>query len=324
MKTRVIALEEHYLDAEVARHWKEGGPESRPGALRERLLDVAELRIREMDEAGIDVQVLSHSAPATQRLDAETAPRVAREANDRLLHVVQSSKGRFEAFACLPSANPKAAADELERAVTKLGFKGAMIHGLTNGKFIDERQFWPIFERAQALDVPIYVHPAVPHPAVVEAYYQDYLKAFPGLLTAAWGFTVETATQGIRLVLSGLFDEYPGLKIILGHLGEGLPFLLWRIDMALSRDRSNGSQGNRQTPFRETFRNHFWITTSGNFSTPALLCSVMEMGVDRILFSVDYPFVPNPPGVRWMEHVPLSTGDRDKILNGNAKKLLKL
>ncbi|HEY5898641.1 MAG TPA: amidohydrolase family protein [Burkholderiales bacterium] len=322
MKTQVIALEEHYLDVEVAKHWKEGGPEARPGALRDRLVDVAELRIKEMDEAGIDVQVLSHSAPATQRLDAETGPGVARAANDRLKHVVDASSGRFHGFASLPTANPKAAADELERAVTKLGFKGAMIHGLTwvdaQKLFIDDQRFWPIFERAQALDVPIYVHPAVPHPAVVEAYYKDYLKEFPGLLTAAWGFTVETATQGIRLVLSGVFEKYPGLKIILGHLGEGLPFLLWRIDMALAR------QGNRSTPFRETFRNHFWITTSGNFSDAALLCSVMELGVDRILFSVDYPFVPNPPGVRWMEHVPLSTEDRAKILNGNARKLLKL
>jgi predicted TIM-barrel fold metal-dependent hydrolase len=268
------------------------------------------------------VQVLSHSAPATQRLDAETGPGVARAANDRLKQVVDASGGRFQAFASLPTANPTAAADELERAVTRLGFKGAMIHGLTwvEGQklFIDDKRFWPIFERAQALDVPIYVHPAVPHPAVVEAYYKDYLKEFPGLLTAAWGFTVETATQGIRLVLSGVFDQYPGLKIILGHLGEGLPFLLWRIDMALAR------QGNRSTPFRETFRQHFWITTSGNFSDAALLCSVMELGVDRILFSVDYPFVLNPPGVRWMEHVPLSTEDRAKILSGNAKKLLKL
>jgi 2,3-dihydroxybenzoate decarboxylase len=117
------------------------------------------------------------------------------------------------------------------------------------------------------------------------------------------------------MVLSGVFDKYPNLKIILGHLGEGLPFLLWRIDMTFGR------QGNRTTPFRETFRRHFWITTSGNFSTPALLCSVMEMGVDRILFSVDYPYVPNPPGVRWMEDVPLSTEDREKILGGNAKRL---
>jgi 2,3-dihydroxybenzoate decarboxylase len=318
MKPQVIALEEHYLDPEVARHFKEGGPESRPGPLRERLEDVAALRLREMDEAGIDIQVLSHSAPATQRLDAETAVPVARQANDRLRDRVLASNGRFEAFAALPTANPKAAADELERAVTRLRFKGAMVHGLTNGQWFDDRQFWPIFERAQALDVPIYIHPAVPHPAVVDAYYRDYLKDFPGLLTAAWGFTVETATQGIRLVLSGVFEKYPRLKIIMGHLGESLPFSLWRIDMALQR------QGNRSTPFRDTFREHFWITTSGNFSTPALLCCVLEMGVDRILFSVDYPFVPNPPGVRWMDHVPLGPDDRAKILSGNAKRLLKI
>ena len=314
----IIALEEHYIDPEVGRHWKEGGPESRDAELRERLYDVAALRIREMDEVGIDLQVLSHSAPATQRLDADTAPTVARAANDRLRETVRGSNGRFEAFAVLPTANPRAAADELERAVTKLGFRGAMIHGLTNGKFIDGREFWPIFERAQALDVPIYIHPAVPHPAVVEAYYRDYLKDFPGLLNAAWGFTVETATQGIRLVLSGVFDEYPGLKIIMGHLGESLPFSAWRIDMALAR------QGNRKSAFRDTFRQHFWITTSGNFSTPALLCSMLEMGADRILFSVDYPFVPNPPGVRWMDQVPIAPEDREKILSGNAKKLLKL
>jgi 2,3-dihydroxybenzoate decarboxylase len=194
-----------------------------------------------------------------------------------------------------------------------------MLHGLTKeGQFLDHKRFWPIYERAQALDVPIYMHPAVPHKAVIDAYYRDYLEQFPGLMTAAWGFTVETATQGIRMVLSGVFEAYPRLKIILGHLGESLPFSLWRIDMVLSR------QGNRPTPFRDTFREHFWITTSGNFSTPALLCCVMEMGADRIMFSVDYPFVPNPPGVKWMETVPLGPEDRVKILNGNATKLLKL
>jgi 2,3-dihydroxybenzoate decarboxylase len=271
-----------------------------------------------MDEAGIDVQVLSHGAPATQRLDAETAIPAARKANDRLFETVKNSKGRFEGFAALPTADPNAAADELERAVARLGFKGAMIHGLSNGLWLDERRFWPIFERAQALDVPIYMHPAIPHPAVTEVYYKDYLKEFPGLLTAGWGFTVETATQAIRMVLSGMFEAYPRLKIILGHLGEGLPFSLWRIDMALQR------QGNRATAFRDTFREHFWITTSGNFSTPALLCSVMEMGADRILFSVDYPFVMNPPGMKWMQDIPLGPEDREKIYSGNAKRLLRL
>ena len=145
MKPQVIALEEHYLDPEVARHWKEGGPEARPGPLRERLEDVGTLRLREMDEAGIDIQVLSHSAPATQRIDAEAAVSVARQANDKLRERVRGSNGRFEGFAVLPTADPKAAADELERAVTKLGFKGAMVHGLTNGKWFDDKEFWPIF-----------------------------------------------------------------------------------------------------------------------------------------------------------------------------------
>jgi len=315
---KIIALEEHYWDPEVATHFKERGPEMRIPALQERLFDLGALRIKEMDEAGIDLQVLSHGAPATQRMDPETAVPLARRANDRLHQAIQKNRARFEGFAVLPTADPKAAADELERAVTRLGFKGAMIHGLTNDLFIDDKRFWPIFERAQALDVPLYLHPAVPHKAVIDVYYRDYLEQFPGLMTAAWGFGVETATQGIRLVLSGVFEAYPGLKIILGHLGEGLPFYLWRIDMALAR------QGNRKTPFRDTFREHFWITTSGNFSTPSLLCCVMEMGADRILFSVDYPFVPNPPGVKWMEHVPLGPEDRAKILHGNAKRLLRL
>jgi len=318
VKSRIIALEEHYWDAEVASHFKDKGPEMKVAALQERLHDLGALRLKEMDEAGIDLQVLSHGAPATQRLEGELAVRVARGANDRLFEATSKYPERFKAFAVLPSNEPKAAADELERAVTKLGFKGAMLHGLSNGLFLDDKRFWPIFERARALDVPIYMHPAVPHKAVIEAYYRDYLEQFPGLMTAAWGFTVECATQGIRLVLSGVFDAYPGLKIILGHLGESLPFSLWRIDMALAR------QFNRKTPFRDCFREHFWITTSGNFSTPALLCCVMEMGADRIMFSVDYPFVPNAPGVKWMENVPLGPEDRAKILSGNAERLLKL
>jgi predicted TIM-barrel fold metal-dependent hydrolase len=315
-KPVVIALEEHYYDRELVATFD--GPEGRAPETRRRLDDLGDLRIKEMDEAGIDVQVISHGAPSTQRLDAETAVRLARNVNDRLAQAIAAYPDRFVAFAALPTPDPKAAADELERTVTQLGFKGAMVHGLTNGVFFDDKRFWPIFERAQALDVPLYVHPAVPHSAVVEAYYQDYLADFPTLRTAAWGFTVETATQGIRLVLSGVFDAYPDVKIILGHMGEGLPFLLWRIDHALSRP------GNRSVSFREQFSQHFYITTSGNFSTPALLCSMMELGVDRILFSVDWPFVPNIPGTKWMNELQLSAEDKIKILSGNAKRLLKM
>jgi predicted TIM-barrel fold metal-dependent hydrolase len=217
----------------------------------------------------------------------------------------------------LPTADPRAAADELERTVTKLGFKGAMINGLTQGVFHDDERFWPIYERAAALDVPIYIHPALPQAAVVEAYYKDYAQKHPGLLRAGWGFNVETATQGIRFVLSGVFDAHPGLKVILGHLGEGLPFYLWRISYGLRASMS-------EKTFREVFCEHFWITTSGFFSDPALVCCMMEMGIDRILFSVDYPFMDNPPGAEWIKTLPLSAEDTQKLLNGNARRLLKL
>ncbi|MGC2411340.1 MAG: amidohydrolase family protein, partial [Stellaceae bacterium] len=224
---------------------------------------------------------------------------------------------RFGGFAVVPTADPRAAADELERAVTKLGFKGAMINGLTDHRFHDDERFWPIYERAQALDVPIYIHPTLPQPAIIETYYKEYVQKHPGLLRAGWGFTVETATQGIRFVLSGVFDAYPGLKIILGHMGEGLPFYLWRISYGLRGSMS-------EKTFREIFCEHFWITTSGFFSDPALICCMMEMGIDRILFSVDYPFMENPPGAEWIKTLPLSAEDREKLLNGNARRLLKL
>ena len=326
-KPQVIALEEHYLDAEVAAQFKgldavpsrgSGGEAGLP-KVHQRLYDLDALRLKEMDEAGIDIQVLSHAAPSLQKIDAESGPALARRVNDRLHQTVLAHPDRFAAFAALPTANPKGAADELERAVTKLGFKGAMIHGLTNGLFIDDPRFWPIFERAAALDVPIYMHPSIPDPRVIDVYYKDYVEKFPTILRAAWGFTVETATTAIRMVLSGVFDKHPKLKIILGHLGETLPFLVWRVDQAMARPGAS-----RPISFRDVFCNNFWITTSGNFSDPALLCCVQELGIDRILFAVDWPFVVNPPGVDWMKTVPLCDEDKAKILSGNAKRLLRI
>jgi predicted TIM-barrel fold metal-dependent hydrolase len=314
---RVIALEEHYQDPDVVSAYPPQEARQAP-AIAERLNDMAMLRLKEMDEAGIDLQVVSHANPGLQTLDADSAVRLARTANDRLAATVAARPDRFAAFAALPTPDPKAAADELERVVTKLGFKGALINGTTNGVFFDDRRFWPILERAATLDVPIYLHPAIPHPAIIEAYYQDYATDWPSILRAAWGFTVETATQAVRMVLSGVFDVYPGLKIILGHLGEGLPFLLWRVNMGFARE-AKPSRG-----FREVFCAHFWITTSGFWSDPALLCCVQEMGVDRIMFSVDYPFAPNKPATEWLHRVPLCAEDRAKIANGNARRLLRL
>ena len=313
----IITLEEHYWDEELSGHFS-GLDSGGPPETRKKLLDVGEIRLKEMDEAGIDIQVLSHSAPSLQKLDADVAVPLARRVNDRLAATVAKHPTRFAAFAALPSADPAAAADELARTVQELGFKGAMIHGLAQGQFVDDPRFWPIFSRAEALDVPIYLHPAVPHPAVIDAYYKDYAKDFPILLRAAWGYTLEAATQAVRLVLSGVFDAHPKLKIILGHLGEGLPFLLWRIDSALSRP------GQKPVHFRDVFSRNFYITTSGFFSDPALLCCVQELGVDRILFSVDYPFEAIAPGPRWLARIPLCDEDKAKIASGNAKRLLRL
>jgi predicted TIM-barrel fold metal-dependent hydrolase len=315
-KCPVIALEEHYWDKELAAQFV-GGEGVRDPEMLKRLYDLDELRLREMDEAGIDMQILSHGAPSAQRLSGADAVELTRRVNDRLHAAVRANPKRLGAFSALPTSDPKAAADELERT-TKLGFKGPMLHGLANGVFLDDKRFWPIFERAQALDVPVYLHPSVPSAAVTDAYYREYVKDFPMVIRAAWGFTVETATLAIRLVLSGAFDAYPRLKIVLGHLGETLPFLLWRIDQALSRP------GGKTLSFREVFCEHFYITTSGNFSNPALLCCVMELGIDRILFAVDWPFVPNKPAVEWMNTVPLCDEDKVKILSANAKRLFRL
>jgi 2,3-dihydroxybenzoate decarboxylase len=313
----VIAIEEHYWDAELVAAW-DAGDRFAPPEMQKRLGDLGELRLQEMDEAGIDVQVISHGAPATQRLGADVAVELSRRVNDRLAAAVAANPKRFAAFGVLPTANPDAAADELSRSVEKLGFKGAMLHGLSNGVFLDDKRFWPIYARAEALDVPIYLHPATPHPAVMDVYYKEYAKDFPMVIRAAWGFTVETATLAVRLVLSGVFEKHPNLKVVLGHFGETLPFFIWRIDQALKRP------GQKPMSFRDIFCGHFYVTTSGNFSDPTLLCTILEMGVDRILFAIDWPFVANPPGVQWLERAAIADEDKAKILSGNARKLLRM
>ncbi len=323
--TRVIAIEEHFLDAEVKKAMIAGGAKPVGGEMGRRLDDPGELRLKEMDEAGIDMQILSHSPPATQWLDAAVAVPLARDVNDRLKQRVDSNPKRFAALATLPTPDPKAAADELERCVDKLGFKGAMIYGLAAGQvFFDDKQFWPIFERAAALDVPIYIHPAPPHPTLVDIYLKDYLPEVPNFAGPVWGFTVETATTAIRMVLSGVFDKHPNLKFVLGHLGETIPYNMHRISEALSRVGATSKRPDAMTWFGDVFCEHFWIATSGNFSTPALTCAMVEMGADRILFAIDWPFVMNQPGMDWIEELRISPDDRRKILHGNAEKLFKL
>ena len=314
----VIAIEEHYWDPELTKDYT-GLEGARGGETDKRLYDLGAGRLKAMDEAGIDVQVLSHGAPSTQKLPIEIAATLTAQVNDRLAKVCAANPKRFAAFAALPTVDPQAAADELERTVSQHGFKGAMIHGTSNGEFIDAKKYWPIFARAEKLDVPIYLHPALPNATVTDIYLKEYIKDFPLVARPAWGFTVETATQAIRLVLSGVFEAHPNLKIVLGHFGETLPFLMWRIDAALKRP------GQKPLSFRDIFSKNFYLTTSGFFSNPALLCCVMEMGVDHILFAIDWPFVDdNKPAMDWMAGAPLSDEDKAKILSGNAKRLLRI
>ncbi|MBX9740363.1 MAG: amidohydrolase family protein [Beijerinckiaceae bacterium] len=316
-KIPVIALEEHYWDAELVSKLT-GAEGTRSPDLLQRLHDLGEIRLREMDEAGIDIQVLSHGAPSGQKLPEDIAVSLVRGVNDRLHQAISLHPTRFAGFAALPTIHPEAAADELDRCVSELGFKGAMIHGLTNGLWLDDKRFWPIFARAEKLRVPIYLHPSFPHADVMKAYYADYAKDYPQVIRAAWGYTVEAATQAIRLVLSRVFETHPGLNIVLGHMGETLPFLLWRINQALSRP------GHEELSFREQFTRHFYVTTSGNFSTPALMCTMTELGMDRIMFAVDWPFVANKPAMDWVNDLQISRDDKTKLLSGNAKRLLRM
>lgn len=313
----VIALEEHFWDRELAAQLQ-GNEGVRSQDLLDRLYDLSEIRLRAMDSAGVDIQVLSHGAPSAQKLDASIAVDLTKRVNDRLAEAVARHPHRFAGFAALPTAVPEAAADELERCVKQLGFKGAMICGLTNGIFHDDRRFWPIYERAEALDVSIYFHPSFPDAAVSAKYYDDYAKDFPQVVRAAWGYTVETATQAIRLILSRVFEKHPRFKVILGHFGETLPYQLWRIDQSLRRP------GHEELSFRDVFTRNFYITTSGHFSTTALICAMMEMGMDHIMFSVDWPFVSNKPAIHWLDTLQISHGDLTKLVSANAARLLKI
>lgn len=307
-----IALEEHYLDRDFAHLMRF------PKPLADRLLDIEGERLVEMDKGGIAMQVLSHAPSAAQLLPPAESVEWTRRLNTNLARIVSKHPDRFAGLAALPTPDPKAAADEFDRAVSEHGLRGAMLHGLTDQVFHDDKRFWPIFAAAERLDLPVYIHPGLVHPAVNDAYYMPYAETFTTLPQAALGFTCEMMTASVRLVLSGVFDAHPNLKIILGHMGEGLPFLLERIDESLARN-TKGVRG-----FRDVFCRNFYITTSANFSTPALLCAMMEMGVERILYAVDWPFIGNEEGRSWIDSAPISAADRAKILVGNATRLLKL
>ena len=317
---RVIALEEHFLTESIARESsrRENRSFSRMvGELNAKLLDLGAGRIAAMDAGRVDVQVLSIAATD---LDPADEPGLAREANDRLAEAVAKHPDRLAGFAFLPMHKPDIAAIEFERAITQLKFKGAMISGTVGGKFLDDRRFEPVFEVAGRLDVPIYVHPGVPEKAIRDRYYSGFDPAIGNVLsTAAWGWHVETGLHALRLILGGVFDRFPKVQVIIGHMGEYLPYSMGRTTRILGRAGLKLAR-----PVEEYFRENFHYTTSGFLADSSLLCALAVLGVDRMMFSVDYPFSDNAEHVGWLRRAPISEADREKLAHGNAEKLLKL
>ncbi len=317
-RVHLIALEEHYAwdpasDGNVVATWLQ---DHNPLA-RQRLYDRGPLRLEQMDAAGIDFQILSLFDPGVQEYD-DTAKAVeyAQRANDDLAETVRQYPTRFGAFATLATQDPEAAATELRRAVQDLGFVGALINGHTHGRYLDDPAYEPLFAQAENLGVPLYLHPTTPHPAVLDAWFAPYVDQ--GLHLASWGFAVEAGTHALRLIYSGLFDRHPGLQMILGHLGEMLPFTAFRTDRYYGLGGSGGRL--RKLP-SEYLKENFYVTTSGNFSPPAMACTLAVMGADRVMFSVDYPMDDNTDGAEFLAAYPMTDDDRRQVGYRNAVRL---
>jgi uncharacterized protein len=322
---RTVTLEEHYASAAFMAGPGRGlreraksftGPRSN---LLEQLCDVGARRIADMDAAGIDMQVLSLTSPGVEQLDAADALAIARESNDFVADAVRKSPMRFAGFAAIPTGTPDQAADELERAVRDLGFKGAMINGHVRGRYLDDKFFWPIFERAQALNVPIYLHPTQPPPQVVAASYSGFAPVVSDMLAnAGWGWHIETAIHVIRLVLGGVFDRYPTLQVVIGHLGEGLPFMIQRLDIMPP------AMTTLERPISAYLRENLHYTFSGFNFMATFLNVLLEVGVERIMFSADHPYASMADARAFLNELPVSTADRERIAHGNAERLLRL
>ncbi|GCE23025.1 amidohydrolase family protein [Dictyobacter kobayashii] len=324
---RTIAIEEHFLASgfkEVLAHNATGqgaGPSpTMMAGIQDKLSDLGATRLKDMDAAGIDLQVISHTAMSDMAISNEQEVSLAQEANNQLAAAIARYPERFAGFATLPMRTPAAAADELERTVRKLGFKAAMINGTTQGRFLDDPIFLPILERATALEVPIYIHPAEPPAEVRKAYYSGFEPAiaFP-LATAGWGWHSEVGIHSLRLILAGVFDRFPNLQIIIGHMGEMIPFMLDRINNVLTP-----AARHLKRPIPEYFLQNFTITTSGFFTDPPLLLALQTLGADRIIFSVDYPYSSNEQGREFLNHAAISPADKEKISHLNAERILRL
>ena len=319
-----IALEEHFAieatleDSHVfgAHVWTE---------LRSRLVDIQTKLVASMDAHGVGMMILSLNAPAVQAIaDPKRAIEVAKQANDALAEHVRKRPDRFAAFAALPLQDPDAAIRELERCVKELKFVGALVNGFSDSGdpntllYYDLPQYRPFWKAVDALGVPFYLHPRNPLPDQIPGY-----RGHNWMLGPNWAFAAETSVHALRLIGSGIFDECPNLKIVLGHLGEGIPANLWRIDHRNGWMKAAHKYAAKKS-VADYFRKHFWVTTSGNYSTSSLKQVIEELGADRVMFSVDWPFEDPAEACDWMDKAPIAEADRQKIGRDNAVKLFKL
>ncbi len=296
---------------------------SAPGivAVRERMLDLGDRRLGDMDATGIAKQILSVTSPGVQIFDADTAVGLAASINDQLSEAVNKHPTRFAGLAALAPQNPAEAAKELERGVKTLGLKGAIINSHTHGEFLDDPKYWAIFEAAEALKVPIYIHPGTPPPAMIGPFLER------GLDGAIYGFAVETGLHLLRIIVSGALDRFPGLRIVAGHLGEGLPYWLFRIDfmhrrMVAANRYASVPKLNRQPS--DYLKENFYVTTSGMAWAPPILYAQSVLGVDRVLYAMDYPYQFVPEEVQVTDDLPISDADKKKLYQSNAEQVFSL
>ena len=327
---RVVALEEHFTVPDLVRRIDPAAisrrgfrprtvPANRPNPLAV-LPEIGTQRLQSMDEAGITVQVLSNTGPGPDLVPGPDGVVIAREMNDHLAAAVARNPKRFAGFAVLPMQSPDSAAAELVRAVKELGFAGALINGTTEGRFLDHASYDGLLAAAVDLDVPIYVHPHLAPEGVRQAYFSELQPGAGRVLEAAgWGWHSETAIHVLRMVLAGTLDRHPRLKVIIGHMGEMLPMMLARIDEVFALDIEH-----LQRPISRTILDQVWLTTSGVFTEPPFLAALLTFGIDRIMFSVDYPYAPNAKGRAFLERISLAPADMAKLAHGNADTLLKL
>jgi predicted TIM-barrel fold metal-dependent hydrolase len=330
LSMRTVALEEHFTVPALAKRIDPKIVSARgfrprnikPGSVNpmELLPEIGERRLKSMDDAGITVQVLSVAGPGADLVPGADGVTMARETNDHLAKAIASHPGRFAGFANLPMQSPDAAPAELRRAVKELGFLGAMVNGTTEGRFLDDPRYDGLLAAAVELDVPIYIHPHIPPEPVRLAYFSSLPEGAARVLeTAGWGWHSETAVHLLRMVVAGTLDKHPRLKLIIGHMGEMLPMMMARIDQVFQHDIDH-----LQRPITRAIHDQVWLTTSGIFDQPPFIAALQTFGIDRILFSVDYPFAPNAAGRKFLNNVALSPADMAKLAHGNAEALLKL